>query len=148
MPSKRGTRQQNAPASGADRTTFQTFDGVRIPGRLYAIDITINYSLHHAGKPLELMKSAREALAPGGAFLSRSIASCSKPQDDIDTDRRAFYGFGLLECMPTAVAEGGPGYGCGIPEQEMRKLAAAAGFGRCDRIIPEDPIRLFVVLRA
>ena len=66
------------------------------------------------------MKSAREALAPGGAFLVTEYRKSDKLEDSVSTDRRAFYGFGLLECMPTAVAEGGPGYGCGIPEQEMR----------------------------
>ena len=35
----------------------------------------------------------------------------------------------------------------GIPEQEMRKLASEAGFTKFDRVLADDPIHLFCVLR-
>jgi SAM-dependent methyltransferase len=146
-PSVRRARENARAAGVADRATFGTFDGVHVPGGPFDL-ITINYALHHAGKPVELMKSARAALAPGGAFLVVEYRKSDKLEDDIDSDRRVFYGTGLLECVPTALAEGGPGYGTGIVEGEMRRLAQAAGFSDCARIVKDDPIRSLFVLRA
>ncbi len=140
--------RQNAKAAGVgDRATFRTFDGIHVPGGPYDL-ITINYSLHHAGKPVDLMESARAALAPGGVFLVTEFRKSDRLEDDISADRRVFYGTGLLECLPAALAEGGPGYGTGIPEGELRRLAQTAGFTTCERILPDDPIRIFCVLRA
>jgi SAM-dependent methyltransferase len=138
---------ENAKSGGvADRATFSTFDGEHVPGGPYDL-ITINYSLHHAGKPVELMKSARGALKPGGAFLVTEYRKSDEFQDDTGTDRRVFYSVGLLECVPTAVAEGGPGYGTGITERDMRKLSDRAGFKEFTRILLDDPIRSFFLLR-
>lgn len=146
-PSVARARQNARTAGVADRATFATFDGVHVPGGPYDL-ITINYSLHHAGKPVELMRSARTAMAPGGAFLVTEFRKSDRLEDDVSTDRRLLYGIGLLECLPTALAEGGPGYGTGIPEREMRRLAQDAGFTGFERILTDDPIRLFCVLRA
>lgn len=120
---------------------------MHVPGGRFDL-ITINYALHHAGKPVELMKSARAALAPGGVFLVTEYRKSDNLEDDIDVDRRVFYGTGLLECVSTAVAEGGPGYGTGIQPREMRRLAEASGYRECVRILEDDPIRSFFVLKA
>jgi hypothetical protein len=93
------------------------------------------------------MMSARAALVPGGVFLVAEFRKSDRFEEDTNTDRRVFYGTGLLECLPTALAEGGPGYGTGIPEREMRLLARKAGFSRFERILADDPIRLLCVLR-
>jgi SAM-dependent methyltransferase len=140
--------RQNAKAAGVEqRVSFETFDGVNVPGGPYDL-ITINYSLHHAGDPVALLRSARKTLAAGGAFLVIEYRKSTKLEDDIDTIRRLFYPSGLLECLPTALAEGGPGYGTGIAEPDVRRLAAESGFGQCTRVIEEDPLRSFFVLRA
>ena len=47
---------------------FQTFDGVHVPAGPYDL-ITISHSLHHAGAPLSLLRSARQKLAPDGSSL-------------------------------------------------------------------------------
>ena len=140
--------RQNAKAAGVDaRATFDTFDGIHVPGGPYDL-VTINYSLHHAGDPLALMRSTRKTLAPGGAFLVVEYRKSAKLEDDIDTIRRVFYPSGLLECVPTALAEGGPGYGTGMVEPDVRRLATEAGFQQCARVLDEDPMRSFFVLRA
>jgi SAM-dependent methyltransferase len=140
--------RQNAKAAGVDgRVTFETFDGVNVPGGPYDL-VTINYSLHHAGDPVSLMRSARKTLAPGGVFLVVEYRKSVRLEEDVDTIRRAFYPSGLLECLPTALAEGGPGFGTGIIETDVRKLATASGFGQCTRVLEEDPMRSFFVLRA
>jgi SAM-dependent methyltransferase len=140
--------RENAQAAGvADRVKFETFDGVHVHGGPYDL-ITINYSLHHAGNPLGLLRSTREALASGGAFLIVEYRKSARLEEDINTPRGGLYATGLLECMPTALAEGGPGYGTGITELDVRELAAKAGFREVTRVLPEDPMRSLFVLRA
>jgi SAM-dependent methyltransferase len=139
--------RENAQAAGvADRVKFDAFDGVHVPGGPYDL-ISINYSLHHAGNPLGLLRSTRQALASGGAFLIVEYRKSARLEEDINTPRGGVYAIGLLECMPTALAEGGPGYGTGITEPDVRELARGAGFRQVTRVMPEDPMRSFFVLR-
>ena len=139
---------QNARDAGvAARVQFSTFDGVHVPRGPFDL-ITINYALHHAGDPVGLLSSARQALAPRAALLIVEFRKSARLEDDIGTIRRLAYGYGLLECLPTALAEGGPGYGTGITEPDVRQLADRAGFRDFTRILPDDPMRAFFVLRA
>ncbi len=139
--------RSNATAAGvAERVRFDTFDGVHVPNGPYDL-VTINYALHHAGDPLGLLRSTRQALAPGGALLVVEYRKSDRLEEDIDTIRGGLYGTGLLECVPTALAEGGPGYGTGIAERDVRQLARKAGFRDLQRVMPEDPLRSLFVLR-
>ncbi len=137
----------NAKAAGvAGRVTFEVFDGLHVPGGPYQL-ITIKYSLHHSGEPAGLLRSSRGALAPGGALLIVEDRKSARPEEDKNSLRAGFYDVGLLECVPTALAEGGPGYGTGITEPDVRALAAKAGFREFTRVMPKDPIRSLFVLR-
>ncbi len=140
--------RENAQTAGvANRVRFETFDGVHVPGGPYDL-ITINYSLHHAGNPVGLLTSTRQALASGGSFLIVEYRKSARLEEDINTPRGGVYGVGLLECMPTALAEGGPGFGTGITEPDVREMAAKAGFREVNRVMPEDPMRSLFVLRS
>ncbi len=145
-PSVARARRNAQDAGVAGRATFQTFDGVHVPGGPYDL-ITINYALHHAGNPVGLMRSARQALAPGGAFLIVELRKSANLEADINTVRQLCYGYGLLECLPTALAEGGPGLGAGMTEPQARQLAEKAGFREFTRVLSDDPLRFFFVLR-
>jgi len=137
----------NAHAGGlSSRATFATFDGIHVPGGPYQL-VTINYSLHHAGDPVALLRGARQTLARDGNLLVVEYRKSVRLQDDEGTLRAGFYGIGLLECMPAALAEGGPGYGTGMTEADLRLLARQAGFRQFTRVLPADPIRILVVLR-
>jgi SAM-dependent methyltransferase len=146
-PSVARARENAQAASVADRVKFDTFDGVLVPGGPYDL-ITINYSLHHAGNPVGLLRATRQALASDGSFLIVEYRKSARLEEDINTPRGGIYGSGLLECIPTALAVGGPGYGTGITEPDVRELAAKAGYREFTRVIPEDPLRSFFVLRA
>ena len=140
--------RENALAAGlAERVKFDTFDGVHVPGGPYDL-ITISHSLHHAGDPVGLLRSTRQALATGGVFFIVEDRKSARLEEDINSLRGGYYGIGLLECLPTALAEGGPGYGTGIPEPDVRELAGKAGFREVTRVLPEDPMLSFFVLRA
>jgi len=139
--------RQNAKEAGlAGRVQFDTFDGVHVPGGPYQL-ITVNYALHHAGDPAGLLRSARGALAPDGAVLVAEYRRSERLEEDINTIRQLCYGYGLLECLPSALAEGGPGFGTGMTESDARRVSQQAGFSQFTRILPDDPIRSFFVLR-
>lgn len=138
---------ENARKAGlAERVKFAPFDGVHVPEGPYLF-ITMNYALHHAGDPAGVLGSARKALAKGGTMLVVEYRRSARLEDDINTPRQMAYAFGLLECLPTALAEGGPGYGTGIEEAEMLRLAKSAGFRDCTTVLKDDPFRSFFVLR-
>ena len=140
--------RENAQAAGlAGRAKFDTFDGVRVPEGPYDL-VTISHSLHHAGKPVDLLRSVRQALAAGGAFLIVEERKSARLEEDIHSPRGGYYGIGLLECLPAGLADGGPGYGTGIAEPDVRELAAKAGFREVTRVMPEDPMLSFFVLRS
>ena len=138
----------NAREAGlAERVKFATFDGVHVPGGPYVL-VTMNYALHHVGDPVGILSSARKAMAPEGKMLVVEYRRSSRLEDDINTPRQMAYAYGLLECMPTAIAEGAPGYGTGIEESEMLRVTKAAGFRECTTVLKEDPFRAFFVLAA
>jgi SAM-dependent methyltransferase len=140
--------RENAQAAGLSyRVTFETFDGVHVPGGPYDL-ITISHSLHHAGDPVGLLRTTRQALAKSGVFFIVEERRSARLEEDIDSPRSGYYGIGLFECLPTALAEGGPGYGTGITEPDIRKLAAEAGFRYVTRVMPEDAMLSFFLLRA
>lgn len=139
--------RENARAAGvSERVKFETFDGVHVPGGPYDL-ITISHSLHHAGDPINLLRSTRQAVAPNGAFLIVEERRSARLDQDFDSARAGYYAIGLLECLPTALAEGGPGYGTGMTEQDVRQLAAASGFREVTRVMPDDALLSFFVLR-
>lgn len=144
-PSVARARQKAQQAGLRDRVRFDIFDGVHVPGGPYDL-VTMNYTLHHVGDPVGLLRSTRSALAPGGALLIVDYKRSDRLEDDLNTPRQLVYAYGVLECLPSALAEGGPGFGTGIAEQDTRRLAREAGFRSFTRILPEDPIRSFFVL--
>jgi hypothetical protein len=83
----------------------------------------------------------------GGAFLIVEERRSARLEEDINSPRGGYYGIGLLECLPTELAEGGPGYDTGITEPDVRELGAKAGFRQVSRVMPEDPMLSFFVLR-
>lgn len=140
--------RENARAAGlAGRVSFDVFDGVHVPGGPYDL-ITVNHSLHHAGDPAALLSAARQALAKSGVLLVVEERRSARLEDDIASPRAGYYAIGLLECLPTALAEGAPGYGTGITEPDMRTLARVAGFREVSRVMPDDPLLSFFVMRA
>lgn len=144
-PSVKVARDHAAAAGLSARVTFETFDGLHVPGGPYDL-ITMKDALHHAGDPVAVLASARAALKPGGVFLIIDGRKAERLEEDLGEVRRILYPIGLLECLPTALAEGGPGYGVGIPEAEVRRLAKAAGYQGFQRVLPDEGFRAFFAL--
>jgi hypothetical protein len=59
------------------------------------------------------------------------------------------YGFSVLYCMTTSLAQGGEGLGtCGCPPAVVHELGQAAGFGSVRELDIGDPFNRLYELRA
>jgi 2-polyprenyl-3-methyl-5-hydroxy-6-metoxy-1,4-benzoquinol methylase len=90
-------------------------------------------ALHDLARPVEVLRSARAALAEDGALLVADEAVApvfTAPGDEIE---RMMYGWSITHCLPAALAEQpSAAIGTVIREDTVRSLAQEAGFGRVD----------------
>jgi SAM-dependent methyltransferase len=92
--------------------------------------------VHDAADPLGLLRSIRKALRPGGRYVALEPRSEERMEDNNDAFATLRYGFSLLYCMTTSLANGGLGLGAlGMPESKMRALCKEAGFSDV-RLVP------------
>ncbi|WP_432832461.1 hypothetical protein [Dactylosporangium sp. CA-092794] len=90
----------------------------------------------HAGNP----RSIRDVLRPDGRYLCLEINCSDRTTENVGPIATLLYGFSMLYCMTTSLAEGGEGLGTlGLPEPVLARLAAKAGFGQVRRVAMDNP---------
>jgi SAM-dependent methyltransferase len=112
--------------------------------------ITFFDSLHDLGDPVGALRRARTTLAPGGAVLLFEPLAADAVADNLTPTGRMLYAISTLACTPNAVAQEIPGsvlLGAQSGESALRAVAAAAGFGRIDRLAVPLPLNLVLALR-
>ena len=121
--------QQHARAEGLhDRVTFAVRDAAdqRLQG---AYDVvTIFEALHDMARPVEALRVARTLLRDGGSVLiaDERVHEHFTPHN---TDERLFYGWSVLFCLPTGMAETpSAGTGAVMRPDTLQRYAAEAGF--------------------
>ena len=96
--------------------------------------------VHDAVDPLGLLRLIRDALRPGGRYLCLEINCSDQADANVGPVATLLYGFSVLYCMTTSLAEGGEGLGTlGLPEPVLRDLAAKAGFAQVRRVEMDNP---------
>jgi 2-polyprenyl-3-methyl-5-hydroxy-6-metoxy-1,4-benzoquinol methylase len=132
-------REAAASAGVADRVSYQVLDvGEGLP-ESYDVITTFDV-VHDAVDPVGLLRSIREALSPGGRYLCLEINCSDRLTENVGPIATLLYGFSMLYCMTTSLAEGGEGLGTlGLPEPVLARLAAKAGFGQVRRISMDNP---------
>jgi len=139
-------RQRAGAAGVADRVRFEVLDAsAGLPERF---DVITTFDVvHDAARPLELLRSIRTALRPGGAYLCLEINSSHRLEENAGPVGALLYGFSVLLCMTTSLAADGAGLGtCGLHEHGMRELAGRAGFTRVSRLY-DDVFNILYDLR-
>ncbi len=139
----------NAGGDGlADAIAFERRD-VAAEGLPERFDVITTFDVvHDAVDPLALLKAIRAGLEPGGTYLLLEINSADHAHDNQGPIAQVLYGFSLLYCMTSSLAHNGDGLGtCGLPDREIRRLAADAGFGTVTRVA-ENPFNVLYVLTA
>ena len=132
-------RQAAAEAGVADRISYQVLDAAAgLPG---SYDVITTFDVvHDAVDPLGLLRSVREALRPGGRYLCLEINCSDQAGGNVGPIAALLYGFSVLYCMTTSLAEGGEGLGTlGLPEPVLRQLAGKAGFAQVRHVEMDNP---------
>jgi SAM-dependent methyltransferase len=139
-------RENTAAAQLGDRIALERRD-VAADGLPQRFDVITTFDVvHDAVDPLALLKEIRVGLEPGGTYLLLEINAADHAHDNQGPIAQVLYGFSLLYCMTTSLAHDGAGLGtCGLPEAEIRRLAAAAGFGTVTRVA-ENPFNVLYAL--
>ncbi len=95
-------------------------------------------ALHDLARPVDALRAARAALAPGGAVLvaDEGVAETfTAPGDELE---RMMYGWSVTHCLPTQmVEEPSAALGTVLRPGTVRELAAEAGFARAE-VLPVD----------
>jgi 2-polyprenyl-3-methyl-5-hydroxy-6-metoxy-1,4-benzoquinol methylase len=129
-----------AHAAGvADRVRFEVRDvAAGLPERF---DVITTFDVvHDAVDPLALLQSIRDALVPDGRYVCLDINCVADPTANTGPIATLLYGFSMLYCMTTSLAEGGAGLGTlGLPLPVLQELAAQARFSRVRQVEMENP---------
>jgi 2-polyprenyl-3-methyl-5-hydroxy-6-metoxy-1,4-benzoquinol methylase len=138
-------RANVAEAGLAGRVTISTRDAgdPALVGR-YDL-VTIFEALHDMSRPVEALRTVRGLLAEGGAVLvmdERVAETFTAPGDAIE---RMMYGFSVLCCLPTGLAEQpSAGTGTVMRPATLRRYALEAGFGDVEILpIANDLFRFY-----
>jgi SAM-dependent methyltransferase len=138
-PSVEQARQAAAEAGLAGRVSYQVRDAAA--GLPESFDVITTFDVvHDAVDPLGLLRSIRDALRPGGRYLCLEINCSDQATANVGPIATLLYGFSVLYCMTTSLAEGGEGLGTlGLPETALRDLAGKAGFAQIRHVEMDNP---------
>lgn len=129
--------RDHATAAGVtDRVMFEVCDAADLVVSA-SVDLACVFeALHDIGKPVEVLRRVRAALAPGGAVLigdERVAPAFAAPGDAVE---RFMYGWSVLHCLPATIAE--PGHhvanGTVLRESTVHGWARDAGFGEVETL--------------
>jgi 2-polyprenyl-3-methyl-5-hydroxy-6-metoxy-1,4-benzoquinol methylase len=134
------TAKHNAQEAGVeDRVGFAVLDVTAGLPEHYDVITTFDV-VHDAVDPLGLLRSIRDGLRTGGTYLCLDINCSAEPVENIGPIASLLYGFSIMYCMTTSLAEDGEGLGTlGLPESKLRDLAAKAGFAGVERVEMDNP---------
>jgi SAM-dependent methyltransferase len=139
----------NLAASGLeDQVSFEVADAASAAlSRAYDL-VTIFEALHDMSHPVDVLRSARRLLAPGGTVIvadERVADSFSAPGDDIE---RLYYGFSVTHCLPVGMTDPpAAGTGAVMRADTVRRYAEAAGFTLVEVLPIENEFWRFYRLR-
>ena len=141
-------RRAAEEAGVGDRVRFEVADAAQ--GLPEKFDVISTFDVvHDAADPAGLVAGIRRSLADDGTYLMLEINCADDPADNTGPVASVMYGFSVLYCMTTSLAQGGEGLGtCGCPPAVVEALGHAAGFGSVRELEIGDPFNRLYELRA
>jgi SAM-dependent methyltransferase len=140
-------RAAAAAAGVGDRVSFEVADAAQgIPGRFDAIS-TFDV-VHDAVDPDALVAGIRRSLADDGTYLILEVNCADDHAENRGPLATVLYGFSVLYCMTTSLADGGAGLGtCGCPPAVVERIGRGAGFGTVREVPIGDAFNRLYELR-
>ena len=139
--------QATADSEGvADRVTFEVRDATSLAGAGYDV-ATMFEMLHDLSRPVEVLRAARGALAPGGAVLVADELTADEFTGTADEVEQRHYGWSVLHCLPSSMTEpDSAATGTVIRPATVRAYAEQAGFSSVEMLPVESvAFRLYVL---
>jgi SAM-dependent methyltransferase len=123
----------------SDRVRFEERDVSK--GLPSQFDVLTTFDVvHDAVDPLQLLRSIRRALRPGGVYVCLDINCSDKLEENTNPLGAMFHGVSVFYCMTTSLANHGAGLGTlGFHEAKVRELCAKAGFSSVGRVPLDNP---------
>jgi 2-polyprenyl-3-methyl-5-hydroxy-6-metoxy-1,4-benzoquinol methylase len=148
-PSLELARAHAAGAGLTDRARFHERDAAD-PALAGQYDLVTAFEcIHDLARPVEVLRSMRRMLAPGGTVLvmdERAAEQFTAPGDEIE---RFLYSASVLCCLPTGMAEQpSAGTGTVMRPDTLRRYALEAGFRELEVLPIEDMMFRFYRLHA
>lgn len=140
----------NARAKGLDaRVRFECRDASSVTAE-GPVDLVLMVEvLHDVGRPVEVLRAARDLLAPGGSVLvvdERVAETFQAPGDAVE---RMMYGWSVTHCLPAGLAdEPSDGTGTVLRPAAVRAMAADAGFALVEVLPVDNDLFRFYRLRS
>lgn len=140
--------RENAQAAGVTaNASFDVVASTEIPATGDFDLISTLDSLHDMVDPEGAAKAIHAALKPDSAWFIVEPNVNARLEDNINPVGRVFYGVSVLQCMTASLAHGGAGYGACMGPDNIRKVAAGAGFTSIERLPIENPFNAFYLAR-
>jgi 2-polyprenyl-3-methyl-5-hydroxy-6-metoxy-1,4-benzoquinol methylase len=131
----------------SDHVRFEVRDAAELAGAGYDL-VTFFEMLHDLARPVDALRAAREALAPGGVVLVADEITADAFAGPADEADRRHYGWSLLMCLPSSMSEpGSAATGAVIRPATVRAYADAAGFASTEILPIESLAFRFYLLR-
>jgi cyclopropane fatty-acyl-phospholipid synthase-like methyltransferase len=140
-------RQAAERAGVAERVRFEVADAARGLPETYDVISTFDV-VHDAADPAGLVAGIRRSLTDDGRYLWLEINCADDPADNTGPIATVMYGFSVLYCMTTSLAQGGAGLGtCGCPPAVVDRIGHSAGFTSISELPIGDPFNRLYELR-
>jgi 2-polyprenyl-3-methyl-5-hydroxy-6-metoxy-1,4-benzoquinol methylase len=140
--------QAAAEAAGvADRVRFVCADATEALSGYFDV-VTAFSVLHDAPDPAALLRAIRSAVEPDGVFLLLESNGTDQPLDNVGQTSTVLFASSLLYCLPTSLADGGPGLGTlGLSPQRVREYCGQAGFRSIRQVPNANPFNALYDIR-
>jgi SAM-dependent methyltransferase len=109
--------------------------------------VTLFEALHDMSYPVNVLRTLRGMLAPGGCVFIADERTAERFSSDADELERLHYGFSVLHCLPVGmVGEDPAGTGTVMRSDTLRRYAEQAGFAGVEILPIEDRFWRFYLL--
>lgn len=116
-----------ATAGVSDLVNYHVLDALQ--GLPQQYDLITTFDMIHETDPLMMLRVIRKGLRPSGRFVCLDVKCTNALEENTGPLAALRYGFSLMFCMSTALANGGTPQGTmGIPAEKMKQLCLDAGF--------------------
>ncbi len=121
-------------ANVSDMIKYRVLDATQ--GLPSQYDLITMFDVLHETDPLKMLRAIRKGLRPDGRCVCLDVRCEEALEKNINPLAALRYGFSLLFCMSTALANGGAAQGTmGLPEEKVKQLCIDAGFSSV-RLVP------------